>query len=423
MRSVFFFLFLLFLPLSLCYSGDRVGKGFDIHQNSLAHRAVLNYDAARLREILEDPSTSSLKTSINRAGEYPLHIAARIGAVACVGTLLDFLTEEEAFAPSRQTTQKGRPAREQNTAVHVAASLNNEQTVELFLQKYPLRTLESVNFHRNTILHVAARDGSFHTVATILKFTQRQEGFDTTTFINTGNKKRLTALHLASREGHPKIAGILLAQGADPTAASMAGKTPLDLAQQNLRKIRGKQEHLANEYRAVIRLLKRALKEGADEEATEDEGGPEEAGADVKVMAEGKSVRIAAELAGDEGDDTESAAPETEGPARQTTPLHSAAQDGKGGQVTTLLERADGAAMVVTQDAEGNTPLHLAAREHNPIITKNLVEKLGSIGREDILTLPNDRGKTPLQLARENSAKAVKRGPERRANTIEHLSR
>lgn len=97
MRSVFFFLFLLFLPLSFCYSGDRGGKGFDIHQNPLAHHAVLNYDATRLREILEDPSTRSLKTSVNRAGEYPLHIAARIGAVACVGTLLDFLTEEEAF--------------------------------------------------------------------------------------------------------------------------------------------------------------------------------------------------------------------------------------------------------------------------------------------------------------------------------------
>eukprot|EP00959_Pyramimonas_sp_CCMP1952_P111071 2323584-Pyramimonas_sp.AAC.1 len=49
--------------------------------------------------------------------------------------------------------------------------------------------------------------------------------------VNSRNREGMTALHLAAREGHAKLAQLLIDHGADPSTADHEGCTPYILGQ------------------------------------------------------------------------------------------------------------------------------------------------------------------------------------------------
>eukprot|EP00959_Pyramimonas_sp_CCMP1952_P446615 9351450-Pyramimonas_sp.AAC.3 len=49
--------------------------------------------------------------------------------------------------------------------------------------------------------------------------------------VNSRNREGMTALHLAAREGHAKLAQLLIDHGADPSATDNEGCTPYILGQ------------------------------------------------------------------------------------------------------------------------------------------------------------------------------------------------
>lgn len=100
--------------------------------------------------------------------------------------------------------------------------------------------------------------------------------------------------------------------------------------------------------------------------------------------------------------------------ARATNDLHIAAQDGKFQDATNILERPDGTQKLLQQDAEGNTPLHIAAGGHKPRVTALFVQHLKNIGKQGAITPKNNDGKTPYDLASLPGTDAA-----RRTNTID----
>jgi ankyrin repeat protein len=388
-----------------CYEAAQAsGRGAHFHGNGLAHKAVLNLNTEKLQSLIttNDPSI----TAFNNAGEKPLHTAARTGNFSALTLLLENLPEDEIFSQAEQSYQKERPAREKNTAAHIATAENNDQCLNLFLERYPLPTLTTANAHGNTILHIAAREGSFHCFIKIIqaaeKLAKSESDFDFVNFINIQNSNGLTALNMACREGKARIVVGLIGKDADLSLTNSKGITPLALAQRRLRKIRGEREHTATQYRTIIRILKRSLKrvkssEGIVEEVDDedDEGSTEEDGdANQDLHDDYDDDEEPFVFVKEVEQKTPSAGKKTASStnARQTTALHIYAQNGSGDATAKLLETPDGVDQINIQDSNGRTPLHFAAMGHKERIVKLLIKAGADVNALD------DNGKTPLQL-------------------------
>ncbi|MBM3886423.1 ankyrin repeat domain-containing protein [Candidatus Dependentiae bacterium] len=413
------YIFVHLITYQFCMGADATeGRWFRIHRNSIAHRAVLNHNAAKLQTLIDAGNPSIV--SINRAGEKPIHLSARIGTKDCLEKLLNTLSEEEVFVQTTlDSDQKGRPSREGNTAAHIAAASNNEDCLALFLERYPQQTLTTKNAHGNTVLHIAAREGNVRYLVLIMQKAGELEDFDVIGFINEQNNIGLGALNMACREGKPRIVAALLAKGANPELLSNNGTSPLELTQRRLRKIRGKDEYTAANYRAIIRLLKRRLRAHAAEKVAADHHEEED---DVDDHDEGGEVMVGDEEIDQEDEDAELVVPEAKKPAvgvkpaqpgRRTTELHTAAKDGLGNKVERLLSTADGRAMINIQDEQGRTPLHWAAEGHKQVCTQLLIGARANVNARD------NANKTPLQLARAGNRADH---PRKYAETIQALT-
>lgn len=367
--------------------------GFHFHKNGPAHKAILEFNIEKVRSLIaqNDPSLSTQ----NRAGELPIHLAARIGFQGGVHELLEFHSENDAFGPVAQSDQATREAKEQNTAAHIAAAQDNESIMQLFFDTYPQRTLRERNFHGNTVLHIAAREGSIHTLRQILKSDElKSDEGDLSKledFVNQQNTNGLTALHLACREGKALVVAMLLrTKVVDLSITSKNGLTALDMAQRNLRRIRGKREHEAAGFRSIIRLIKKVQQaEEKPEEEDDDEGGDDQPGDETAEQEEAPETTVQVTVR-----------------ARTTTALHDATKAGPGNMagVKAILEgKPENLHLLSTKDAAGNTPLHKAAQLALPGIVKYYVQLLRSNNLTTIITLQNDAGKTAQQLAQEST--------------------
>ncbi|PHH87377.1 hypothetical protein CDD83_8964 [Cordyceps sp. RAO-2017] len=86
---------------------------------------------------------------------------------------------------------------------------------------------------KSTALHMAAGNGHFETVRTLLGYFQGRPKEERQTFIDEANEHGNTGLHWAALGGHLDTVKVLLEHGASPALANERNYVPLDLANFN----------------------------------------------------------------------------------------------------------------------------------------------------------------------------------------------
>ncbi|KAK9735742.1 hypothetical protein RND81_04G224300 [Saponaria officinalis] len=115
--------------------------------------------------------------------------------------------------------------------LHAAAEEGRGEDVLLILGKNPglIRTGDPVG---NTVLHMAAKDGDIVTVCNLIAFLEERQDEDSKKVLEDKNVSGDTALHLAIKNGHRKVAYHLIK--ADKTTGFIRnndGKNPCHLAE------------------------------------------------------------------------------------------------------------------------------------------------------------------------------------------------
>ena len=174
-------------------------------------------------------------------GYTPLQMAAKNGHQSAAKTLLDYgacRSWEGRVSPIHLAVDNGQTTviftliqngidpmtrdRKGMTALHIAVELGDESAVEALLTN---STPELINaecsFGRMTALHLAIRDGQM-SISTILL----RKGADLEMTCDTG----MNALHLAIELKREKIVKMLLEEGAHPDSRNIHGSTALHMA-------------------------------------------------------------------------------------------------------------------------------------------------------------------------------------------------
>ena len=173
-----------------------------------------------------------------------------------------------------------------------------------------------------------------------------------------------TPLHLASEEGHVKVARFLLEHDADVTAQNEVGSTPL---------------HLASQF-GQVEVVGMLIEHGADVKAKDNVGSTplHLASQLAPVIVIGMLIDCGADVTTQDGGGS--------------TPLHLASKWERVDVVGMLIKHG---ANVTAHDEDGNTPLHLASLVGGVEIVGILIEHSADV------TAQNKQGQTPLHLASE----------------------
>ncbi|KAK4473501.1 hypothetical protein MN116_002864 [Schistosoma mekongi] len=202
--------------------------------NSLMHLAVMSKHLKIVRYLAEH---NVPLYAVNKDGETPLHIAAKLGLLLIVDYILDVEVNLLTFVDKNG-----------NTPLHLAC-LTNRSKVALSLcnagaplevrnknKKPPLlcavtsgsescvRVLllagaraDITDEEGNTALHLAALQGDYFIIKLLAKAVSNVDIFNTLEF---------TPLHLAAKHGHLRTVRYLILAGADPSITSRNGITP-----------------------------------------------------------------------------------------------------------------------------------------------------------------------------------------------------
>ncbi|KAK8648037.1 hypothetical protein V6N13_128799 [Hibiscus sabdariffa] len=162
----------------------RMLRKTDLESNTALHIAVLYGRQEVVQELLEfeDPD---FPYSINRKQESPLYLAARRGDVPLLDILLEKLKSVAHGGP------QGR------TALHAAAMSGDAEATRIILEKRSNLT-KGTDEGGHTPLHYAAHLGHSSVVAEYLKW-------DVSTAYVTDEKREMTPLLMAARQGHGEI--------------------------------------------------------------------------------------------------------------------------------------------------------------------------------------------------------------------------
>ena len=218
-----------------------------------------------------------------------------------------------------------RPSSLRGTPLHYATLWDLHSIVELLINELS-QDVNSQDFtDSDTPLHVASSDGH-------IKIARRLHecGAD----LKALNKDSETPLHVASKRGQLEVSRMLVERGADVTVQDKEGKTPLHLASQA-----GRPE--------VVRMLIEH---------------------DAVVSAQNKDDQ---------------------------TPLHLASQAGRLEVASVLIERGAG---VSAPDKDGQSPLHLAAQAGRLEFARMLINRGAGVSAQ------NKDGQTPLHLVLDTSS-------------------
>ena len=198
--------------------------------------------------------------------ENPLHIAARVGNLKDIGSILKGFIAKDEYAqllkvkndyeesPFHIATKSGnielmsqiinsfpesvyQLAKDGNTASHLAAKYNQPDSLRLLLEKN--LELTPFNAHFKTPLDCAAEAGSTECIKILISSGHsliRTSNSSNSNEVNESKTLPNNPLHLAAKNGHHDIVKILLDEGADVTGRDCEGKTAMQLALENDRR-------------------------------------------------------------------------------------------------------------------------------------------------------------------------------------------
>ncbi|CAH8437928.1 unnamed protein product [Schistosoma rodhaini] len=213
---------------------DSNFENLDEDGNSLMHIAVISKHLEIVRYLAEH---NVPLYAVNKDGETPLHIAAKLGLLLIVDYIIDVGPNLLKFVDKNG-----------NTPLHLAC-LTNHSNVALSLcnagatlevrnkdRKTPLlcavitssescvrvlllagARVDITDEEGNTALHLAAIQGDYLIVKLLSKAVSNVDIFNTSEF---------TPLHLAAKHGHLRTVRYLILAGADPSITSRNGITP-----------------------------------------------------------------------------------------------------------------------------------------------------------------------------------------------------
>nr|CAH8825781.1 unnamed protein product [Trichobilharzia regenti] len=209
-------------------------QNLDEDGNSLMHIGVKSKQLAIVRYLVEH--NVPLYT-INKEGETPLHLAAKLGLSLIVDYLIDCemnlltSTDKNGNTPLHlacindrsnvvlSLCNAGAPLEVRNkdrkTPLLCAVFTGSESCVHALLRSGARADVTDEG--GNTPLHIAAIQGDYPTVRLLSKAY---------TDVDIFNSAEFTPLHLAARHGHLRTVRYLILAGADPGITSRTGITP-----------------------------------------------------------------------------------------------------------------------------------------------------------------------------------------------------
>ncbi|PAA74996.1 hypothetical protein BOX15_Mlig001215g3 [Macrostomum lignano] len=309
------------------------------------HCAARSGQTAVLKLLLELNAGIDLRS---RSGLSPLHMAVQGDHTDCARLLL------ARGANSEDVTV------DQLTPLHVAAHCGYVSSTQLLLDSGCRASARALNGF--TALHIACKKGRVRIVELLLNYGAEPDAATDVT--------GLTPLHVAAFLGQTACAALLVDRGrGNASAVTAKGETPLHMA-------------MRGGHTETARLLLEQTKVNADAAATDGQ-------TSLHVACRTGNAE-AVELLLKAGANPDAACRDG------YTGLHFAAREGHDAVIRILLNSQQQewpAARLQPVTRKGATPLHLAARSDQAVVTRQLVEA----GAD--LNCVGGRGVTPLHLA------------------------
>ena len=342
--------------------------------HALLHFSIENIAADATIKLLLQRGVNPM--SRDEDGYLPIHVAARVGRISIVSTLVnDFNCDPAVRGPNG------------TTPLHEACTSSNLDLIRLLIMDMKCDSC-CQDDDGNTPMHFAARSSTDTTP--VIRDLAQQNG----ALLECLNNKRQTPLHLAAGEGwHSENIKILSELGCSHIATDIDGNTPLHLAAMagRLNGVKELMEQCAvpldcwnNNHQLPIHL---ALEKKHDDIIVNvfllriDGNTPLHI---ATIHDEPERLRLLIQQ-------SENGSPDCLNGKKQT-PLHFAAAKGNERMVKMLLSEYSCSPTVT--DIYGNTPLHMAALSDRPAVLKELAKQYGSPP-----DCQNINQQTPLHLA------------------------
>jgi len=208
--------------ITLNHRNERLSSSdpFRLNPGSTAlQSAVYRRNLSIVRRLVEAGADVNRR---DRSGNSALHLACldRYGDDEIVQYLLSI--NRGSRAACRRTDIDARNSLSQ-TPLMFAASVSPSMT-RLLLKANPPPILDTVDMHRETVLHYSVRSGCEETLLMLLKAGCPVDG------IGQDAAHRTTPLHVAARLGNTLFCSILLDFDADPMATTMDGDSVIHQA-------------------------------------------------------------------------------------------------------------------------------------------------------------------------------------------------
>ncbi|XP_078157128.1 uncharacterized protein LOC144552952 isoform X1 [Carex rostrata] len=300
-------------------------------QNTALHLAARLGHQYIAERILKECETLMLEK--NRDGDTPLHIASKFGKIEVIGLLINYSLEWPIDLESEEDGPLTARNKLGNTALHEAVTHGRSEVALRILEANP-NVGHMLNERKESPLHIAAREGMAMVVKEILKQPWVEKEEETQPAVSgTGSP-----LHQAVVGGHIKIVEMLLSLRSDfVKQVDGEGSNTLHYAAQN------------DNAKMVEMLIAK------DPCLAYDNNYLGQPPLHVAVQYGSKSaikaiLKHCPDTAEQFGKDSGNA-------------LHVAVHKGKFGSLKCLLKLIQPEEIINHQDFDGNTPLHLAAKQ------------------------------------------------------------
>ncbi|DBA88434.1 TPA: hypothetical protein ACH3X2_004924 [Trebouxia sp. C0005] len=323
------------------FKGNNVLKhAYDRKGNTLLHLATAQGCLEIVKFLLEQHASVSAS---NQEGQTALHLAALTTDSRLSAALL--VEIESMPSKARAAVLDAKDAELGRTALHYAAKLGSEHTVQQLIQAGADANVLTKTKH--TALRSAAANG--HTAAVTVLTAGKAR-------VNIPDVKGVNPLHAAASIGNMEVvAALLIGQDskAAATACDVKGCSVLHYAISS-----------GKPATQLVPMLDALLQQGADVNAADDQG--------ISALHQAAKSSPCAVL---EALLTQDAAVNLQDKVEGKTPLHFAAERGVQAAVRLLLDKG---ASAVIADTQGRLPFQLASGKSHSLLSKEAERQGGS---------------------------------------------